>query len=152
MKASPAGNYVYRHLWRDIECKWCISVCYSFYWRVQLIQVAMPRANTEPLRRCAQVTSGHCLHLQGKKFLRTLISKLGKYSFILCDSSSPLSCSVYYGPKAINPFMSSVPVYTSDRTTNHLPWFMPRGFFFCCCFDGMEERYCHDKVMNAGRA
>jgi len=34
----------------------------------------MPLANTEPLRRCARVTSGHCLHLQGKKFLRTLIS------------------------------------------------------------------------------
>jgi hypothetical protein len=117
----------------------------------QLIQVAMPRANTEPLPRCAQVTSGRCLHLQGKEFLRTLISQLGKYSFILCDSSSPLSCAVYYGPKAIKPFMSSVPVYTSARSTNHFPWCMPRGFF-CFCFGGMEERYWHDKDMNAGRA
>jgi hypothetical protein len=47
------------------------------------------------------------------------------------------------------PFMSAVPVYTSARATNHFPWFMPHGYFF---FRGMEERYCHDKDMNAGRA
>lgn len=109
----------------------------------------MPRANTEPLRRSARVTSGRCLQLQGKKFLRTLISLPGKCSFILCDGSPSLLCCVLWtkSHQAIHVVSSSSHLGPDDQS---LSLFHTSRLLLC--FGGVEERYCRDKDMNAGRA
>jgi hypothetical protein len=46
----------------------------------------MRGVNTEPLYRSVQVTLGHCLLLEDKKFLEVRPHSLKKYPFIRCDS------------------------------------------------------------------
>jgi hypothetical protein len=70
--------------------------------RNQLIQVVMRGVNTEPLYRSVQVTLGHCLLLEDKKFLGSQTSQPKKIPFHSLwqppppPSPSPSPCCLLY--------------------------------------------------------